>query len=268
MTLLLGRGGALDNNELEERRLERSLHVDEEIVGIAEKYVTVTELLGRREEEEEDGESVVPSSLQATLGVDVKEEEVEEVDQNLSPQAEEHSEIDSKASLHVGNAIVKTSNRYVEFTKRLGRSLSSGSIFRWIKKLSSCETFFSLSGVFCQLFVLRSSRKSTTPLQHSTSHSSLSRHGDTSMKRGASPAGTFKKSLNSSAAELVEIAGSSPSTPSRSVRRSSASAKRSSTSMRKVASTSSLPVREESSLSCKTPRISSSLERLTQVGFV
>ena len=76
MTLLLGRGGALDNNELEERRLERSLHVDEEIVGIAEKYVTVTELLGRRVEEEE-GESLVPSSLQATLGVEVEEEEEE-----------------------------------------------------------------------------------------------------------------------------------------------------------------------------------------------
>ena len=142
MTLLLGRGGALDNNELEERRLERSLHVDEEIVGIAEKYVTVTELLGRREEEVEEveGESLVPSSLQATLGVEVEEEE-EEVNQNVSSKAEEHSEMDSKASLHVGKAIVKTSNRYVEFTKRLGRSLSSGSIFRWIKKLSSCETF-------------------------------------------------------------------------------------------------------------------------------
>ena len=80
MTLLLGRGGALDNNELEERRLERSLHVDEEIVGIAEKYVTVTELLGRRVEEEE-GESLVPSSLQATLGVEVEEEEEEEMEE-------------------------------------------------------------------------------------------------------------------------------------------------------------------------------------------
>ena len=127
MTLLLGRGGALDNNELEERRLERSLHVDEEIVGIAEKYVTVTELLGRKEEGEEEGESVVPSSLQATLGVEVEEKEVGRM---VSSKAEEHSEIDSKASLHVGKAIVKTSNRYVEFTKRLGRSLSSGSIFR------------------------------------------------------------------------------------------------------------------------------------------
>ena len=137
MTLLLGRGGALDNNELEERRLERSLHVDEEIVGIAEKYVTVTELLGRRVEEEE-GESLVPSSLQATLGVEVEEEEKvekkeEEVGRMVSSKAEQLSEIDSNASLHVGKAIVKTSNRYVEFTKRLGRSLSSGSIFRWIK---------------------------------------------------------------------------------------------------------------------------------------
>ena len=135
MTLLLGRGGALDNNELEERRLEQRLHVDEEIVGIAEKYVTVTELLGRREEEVEGG-SLVPSSLQATLGVEVEEEEVgvekkeEEGGRMVSSKAEEHSEIDSKASLHVGKAILKTSNRYVEFTKRLGWSLSSGSIFR------------------------------------------------------------------------------------------------------------------------------------------
>ena len=146
MTLLLGRGGTLDNNELEERRLERSLHVDEEIVGIAEKYVTVTELLGRRVEEEE-GESLVPSSLQATLGVEVEEEEKvekkeEEVGRMVSSKAEQLSEIDSKASLHVGKAIVKTSNRYVEFTKRLGRSLSSGSIFRWIKNLPSCESLF------------------------------------------------------------------------------------------------------------------------------
>ena len=89
--------------------------------------------MGRREEEEEDVEdSVVPSSLQATLGVEGEEEEKkeEEVGRMVSSQAEEHSEIDSKASLHVGKAIVKTSNRYVEFTKRLGRSLSSGSIFR------------------------------------------------------------------------------------------------------------------------------------------
>ena len=164
MTLLLGRGGALDNNELEERRLERSLHVDEEIVGIAEKYVTVTELLGRREEEEEEGESVVPSSLQATLGVEVEKKEEEEVGRMVSSQAEEHSEIDSKASLHVGKAIVKTSNRYVEFTKRLGRSLSSGSIFRWIKILSSCETFFFLSGGFCQPGIFAGRRESLQPL--------------------------------------------------------------------------------------------------------
>ena len=170
MTLLLGRGGALDNNELEERRLERSLHVDEEIVGIAEKYVTVTELLGRREEEE--GGSLVPSSLQATLGVEVEEEEVgvekkeEEVGRMVSSQAEEHSEIDSKASLHVGRAIVKTSNRYVEFTKRLGRSLSSGSVFRWVKNLSSCETFFSFLVIFVNwvLFVFTGRRESLQPL--------------------------------------------------------------------------------------------------------
>ena len=104
----------------------------------------MTELLGTREEVE--GESLVPSSLQATLGVEVEEEEKvekkeEEVGRMVSSKAEQLSEIDSKASLHVGKAIVKTSNRYVEFTKRLGRSLSSGSIFRWIKKLSSCETF-------------------------------------------------------------------------------------------------------------------------------
>ena len=110
MTLLLGRGGALGGNELEDRRLERSLHVDEEIVGIAEKYVTVTELLGRRKEEET--RSAMPSSLQATLGVEEEEEEEEEERKdNGRETAEEYSEIDSKASLHVGKAIVKTSNR-------------------------------------------------------------------------------------------------------------------------------------------------------------
>ena len=115
MTLLLGRGGALGGNELEERRLERSLHVDEEIVGIAEKYVTVTELLGRREEETG---SAMPSSLQATLGVEVeeeedKEEEEEEEEERKESEREaaEYSEIDSKESLYVGKAIVKTSNR-------------------------------------------------------------------------------------------------------------------------------------------------------------
>ena len=112
MTLLLGRGGALGGNELEERRLERSLHVDEEIVGIAEKYVTVTELLGRREEETG---SAMPSSLQATLGVEVEEEEDKEEEEeerkDSEREAAEYSEIDSKESLHVGKAIVKTSNR-------------------------------------------------------------------------------------------------------------------------------------------------------------
>ena len=98
---------------MEERRLERSLHVDEEIVGIAEKYVTVTELLGRREEETG---SAMPSSLQATLGVEVeeeedKEEEEEEERKDSEREAAEYSEIDSKESLHVGKAIVKTSNR-------------------------------------------------------------------------------------------------------------------------------------------------------------
>ena len=111
--MLLGRGGTLGGNELEERRLERSLHVDEEIVGIAEKYVTVTELLGRREEETG---SAMPSSLQATLGVEVeeeedKEEEEEEERKESEREAAEYSEIDSKESLHVGKAIVKTSNR-------------------------------------------------------------------------------------------------------------------------------------------------------------
>ena len=96
---------------MEERRLERSLHVDEEIVGIAEKYVTVTELLGRKEEEETG--SAIPSSLQATLGVEVEEEEEEEEEERKdnTREAEEYSEIDSKASLHMGKAIVKTSNR-------------------------------------------------------------------------------------------------------------------------------------------------------------
>ena len=60
-----------------------------------------------------------------------EKKEEEEGGRMVSSKAEEHSEIDSKASLHVGKAILKTSNRYVEFTKRLGRSLSSGSIFRW-----------------------------------------------------------------------------------------------------------------------------------------
>ena len=110
--MLLGRGGALGGNELEERRLERSLHVDEEIVGIAEKYVTVTELLGRREEETG---SAMPSSLQATLGVEVEEEEDKEEEEeerkDSEREAAEYSEIDSKESLHVGKAIVKTSNR-------------------------------------------------------------------------------------------------------------------------------------------------------------
>ena len=111
MTLLLGRGGTLGGKELEERRLEQSLHVDEEIVGIAEKYVTVTELLGRKEE---DTGSAMPSSLQATLGVELEaevEEDEEEERKDSEREAVEYSEIDSKASLHVGKAIVKTSNR-------------------------------------------------------------------------------------------------------------------------------------------------------------
>ena len=109
MTLLLGRGDTLGGNELEERRQERSLHVDEEIVGIAEKYVTVTELLGRKEE---DTGLAMPSSLQATLGVEAEEEEDEdEEEERKDSEAVDFSEIDSKASLHVGKAIVKTSNR-------------------------------------------------------------------------------------------------------------------------------------------------------------
>ena len=101
----------------------------------------------------------------------------------------------------------------------------------------------------------RSSRMSATPLQHSVSHSSLSKRGLGS----GSPPGTFRKSTNSSAAELANIAGSSPSSPT-SIRKSA--------SIRKVASTSSLPVKEGKEgtiLTCQTPRISSSLERLTQV---
>ena len=86
MTLLLGRGDTLGGNELEERRLERSLHVDEEIVGIAEKYVTVTELLGRKEE---DTGSAMPSSLQATLGVEAEEEEDEDEEEEEEEEEEE-----------------------------------------------------------------------------------------------------------------------------------------------------------------------------------
>ena len=110
--MLLGRGGTLGGNDLEERRLERSLHVDVEIVGIAEKYVTVTELLGRKEEETG---SAMPSSLQATLGLEAEEEEDKEEEEeerkDSEREAAEYSEIDSKESLYVGKAIVKTSNR-------------------------------------------------------------------------------------------------------------------------------------------------------------
>ena len=107
MTLLLGRSGTLGGEELEERRLERSLHVDEEIVGITEKYVTVTELLGRKEKEEEEAGSAMPSSLQVTLGAEMEEEEKKD----SAREVEDHSEIGSQESLHVGKAIVKTSNR-------------------------------------------------------------------------------------------------------------------------------------------------------------
>ena len=106
MTLLLGRSGTLGGEELEERRLERSLHVDEEIVGITEKYVTVTELLGRKKQEEETG-SAMPSSLQVTLGAEMEEEEKKD----SAREVEDYSEIGSQESLHVGKAIVKTSNR-------------------------------------------------------------------------------------------------------------------------------------------------------------
>ena len=105
MTLLLGRSGTLGGDELEERRLERSLHVDEEIVGITEKYVTVTELLGKKEEEETG--SAMPSSLQVTLGAEMEEEEKKD----SAREVEDYSEIGSQESLHVGKAIVKTSNR-------------------------------------------------------------------------------------------------------------------------------------------------------------
>ena len=104
--MLLGRSGTLGGEELEERRLERSLHVDEEIVGITEKYVTVTELLGRKKQEEETG-SAMPSSLQVTLGAEMEEEEKKD----SAREVEDHSEIGSQESLHVGKAIVKTSNR-------------------------------------------------------------------------------------------------------------------------------------------------------------
>ena len=103
--MLLGRSGTLGGDELEERRLERSLHVDEEIVGITEKYVTVTELLGKKEEEETG--SAMPSSLQVTLGAEMEEEEKKD----SAREVEDYSEIGSQESLHVGKAIVKTSNR-------------------------------------------------------------------------------------------------------------------------------------------------------------
>ena len=68
--------------------------------------MTVTELLGRKEKEEEAG-SAMPSSLQATLGAEMEEEEKKD----SAREVEDFSEIDSQESLHVGKAIVKTSNR-------------------------------------------------------------------------------------------------------------------------------------------------------------
>ena len=67
--------------------------------------MTVTELLGRKEEEE--AGSAMPSSLQVTLGAEMEEEEKKD----SAREVEDHSEIGSKESLHVGKAIVKTSNR-------------------------------------------------------------------------------------------------------------------------------------------------------------
>ena len=69
--------------------------------------MTVTELLGRKEKEEETG-SAMPSSLQATLGAEMEEEENKDIS---AREVEDNSEIGSQESLHVGKAIVKTSNR-------------------------------------------------------------------------------------------------------------------------------------------------------------
>ena len=69
--------------------------------------MTVTELLGRKEKEEEAG-SAMPSSLQVTLGAEMEEEEKKDIS---AREVEDFSEIGSQESLHVGKAIVKTSNR-------------------------------------------------------------------------------------------------------------------------------------------------------------
>ena len=101
MTLLLGCGRTLGPEELQERREEMSCHVDKEIIDITDRHIVMTELLGRRESMVASS-TAGPSSLEATLGVPSREVEDEE---------QEYSELDSNVSLHVGNGIVKTTNK-------------------------------------------------------------------------------------------------------------------------------------------------------------
>ena len=116
---MLGHGRTLGPKDLRDRRGEGSRHVDREVVNITDKYVAVTEALGRREAGGISGSSGVgevagssdlgevsgscglASSLQATLGRSSREE------------GEEYSQLDSQASLHVGRGIVKTTNKSV-----------------------------------------------------------------------------------------------------------------------------------------------------------
>ena len=116
---MLGHGRTLGPEDLRDRRGEGSRHVDREVVNITDKYVAVTEALGRREAGgisgssglgevvgssdlgEVSGSCGLASSLQATLGRSSREE------------GEEYSKLDSQASLHVGRGIVKTTNKSV-----------------------------------------------------------------------------------------------------------------------------------------------------------
>ena len=134
---MLGQGRTLGPEELRERREEGSRHVDREVVKITDKYMGVTEALGRREGGgmsgssglgevvgssglgevvgssglgdvvgscglgEVSGSCGLASSLQATLG------------RSSGEEGEEYSQLDSQASLHVGRGIVKTTNKSV-----------------------------------------------------------------------------------------------------------------------------------------------------------
>ena len=116
---MLGHGRTLGPEDLRDRRGEGSRHVDREVVNITDKYMAVTEALGRREAGgisgssgvgevvgssdlgEASGSCGLASSLQATLGRSSREE------------GEEYSQLDSQASLHVGQGIVKTTNKSV-----------------------------------------------------------------------------------------------------------------------------------------------------------